>query len=359
MPRGWPQPHLPLIAKYDLNAWPPANLDQLRKAHGVSVEGGEEREEQFSRGSSGRRSRAERGERGERKRKRRSDEDARGSVRERVGVSAGSHHPSLKKQKLPNSSHSPSKLDRSMSIDAGLVMNRGSSLLGTPPFHRAYDVPGPPPLLSNPATPPLGQMLPPLISLSSPSERRGEKRPLLDHHHRHRRDSEPIATKQPKLSHQGDFPREPLHTTPTHSHSNHERNERFSYHHHHHGNHHEHQSHSSRHYDDHHRRISSPNTNHYPMDHRIDINNTRALITSRRMSYNEDRGAYHGSPPMPPHSNHRRLSDYSDLASGNRSPSVSHDIDSRHKRHRTEDGLMVNSRGFRGQTNLMRNNYRH
>ena len=339
MPRGWPQPHLPLIAKYDLNAWPPASLYLPREAHGDIPEGSKEKEEQFGTGSSGRRSRAEREERGKRKRKRRSDKDAGGNARERVDVSVGSNRLSLKKQKLPNSSHSPSKLDRSMSVDAGLVMNRGSSLLGTPPFHRAYDVPGPSPLLSDPATPPLGRMLPPLISLSSRSERRREERPLLDHHNRHRRDSEPIAMKRPKLLHQGDFPREPLHTTPTHSHSNQEQIEQLSYHHHHHGNHHEHQPYSSRHYDNHHRRISSPNTNHYLMDH-------------------EGRGAYHGNVPMPPHSDHRRLSDYSDLASGSRSPFVGH-TDSRHKRHRTEDGLVVNSRGFRGQMNLMRNNYRH
>lgn len=353
MPRGWPQPHLPLIAKYDLNAWPPANLYQLREAQGVSTEGSDEREEQFSRRSSGRRPRAERGER---KRKRRSNEDAGGSVRERVELSVASHLPSLKKQKLPNSSHSPSKFDRSMSVDAGLVMNRGSSLLGTPPFHRAYDVHGPSPLLSDPATPHPGRMPPPLIPSSSQSERRGENRPLLDHHNRQRRDSEPIPIKRPKLSHQGDFPRQPLHTTPTRSHSNHEQNERLSYHHHHHGNHHEHQPHFSRHYDDHHRRITSHNANHYPVNRNIDIDDTRA---SRRMSFNEDRGAYHGSPPVPPHPNHRRLSDYSDLASGSRSPLVSHNMDGRHKRHKTEDGLMVNSRGFRGQMNLTRNNYRH
>lgn len=356
MPKGWPQPHLTLIAKYDLDAWPPPNLCQLREAHGVSIDGSKERE-QFSVGSPERRSRGERGERGDRRRKRRSDEDAEGNVRERVNVSVR-HHPSLKKQKLRNSSDSPSKLDRrSMSIDAGLVMNRGSSLLGTPPFHQAYDVLRSPSLPSTPTTPPLGPMPPPLVSLSSQPERRGKKRPLLDHHHRHRRDSDPVAVKLPKLSHQGDFPREPLNTTPTYSHGSYKQKKQLSHHHHHHGNHQE--PHSSRYYDDYHRRITSSNGNHYPVDCRTDIADTSSLITVRRMSYNEDRRVYHGSPPVPPHPNHRRLSDYSELASGSRSPPVDYNIDSRHKRRRTEDGLMINSRGFRGQMNLTRNNYRH
>ena len=358
LPRGWPQPHLPLIAKYDLNAWPPANLSQLREELGVNVQDSLEELDQrggesatTSYGSS-RRSRRERA-----KKRTRDTEDV---VRERVDISVG-RHPSLKKRKQSNSSHSTSKLDRSMSFDAGLLMNRSSSLLETPPTQRTYDVSRSSSLLPMPATPPLGHMPPPTRSLSSRSaERRGEKRPLNDHHHHHhhhhhRGDSEPA--KRLKLAHQEDFPREPMTAMPSRPYNDYEQNERL---HHHHGNHHGYnQAHSLSHYNERHRPGPSPVNNQFSEEHHTNSEDARNFITARnnrRMSYEEERGAYNGMAPVPPPLYHRRLSDYSELAHGSsRTPPM---ID-RHKRHGTADGMMVNSRGFRGHPQLVKNNYRH
>ena len=289
-------------------------------------------------------------------------------------VSIGSHPALRKKQRSDVGGHSSKLLDRrSNSLnDTGLLTNRGSpSLLGTPTW--SHDSPHPSSsLLPTPVTPPAGVMLPPLRSHSShSSERRraGEKRSL--HHsledHYHRRDSEP-ASQRPRLTEHRhslgtgageDFPREPLfatppsyhdHTPPQHSstpyypappprraHS--DVSKRF--HHQHHDN---DQPHSSR--ED---RYHHPNSAHEPRPlHQEDAR-------ERRMSYNEgpNRGA------LPPY--HRRLSDISEQSGGVRTPpTFDHNgTDNRHKRHRTEDGWMVNDRGFRGQPHLMRNNYRH
>jgi hypothetical protein len=311
-------------------------------------------------------------------------------------VSIG-RHPALKKMERSDagSSNSPKLLDRrSNSLnDAGLLTSRGSSsLLGTPTHNKtwSYDSPHSSSLLPTPATPPAGLMLPPLRSHSSHSsnERRvaGEKRPL---HHSledryHRRDSEPTSAKRPRLMEHRhslgtgigeDFPREPLfatppsyqeHTPPQHSSTPYypgrplpprraysDVNKRLHHHQHHDGDHthYNDQSHSSRE-DRYH-----PNPAHEPHPlHQRNVEDARELL-SGRTSYNENHNRGGGLPPY-----HRRLSDVSEQSGGVRTPpTLDHHngTDNRHKRHRTEDGWVVNDRGFRGQPHLMRNNYRH
>lgn len=244
---------------------------------------------------------------------------------ENVKVSIG-FHPSLTKKQ-----HTHSKLDRSMSFDSGVMMNRGSSLLGTPPIQHNYDA-RTSSLLGTPATP-TGHMPPPTRSYS---ERRAEKRTLIDYHNNHRRDS--VTFKRQRLSPRDDFPREPVVATP--------RNEHL---HRHHGN----MPHSSRQFYD-----RSSTHNQYTPSHRhdnLDTLDARHFVeaqSKRRMSYQE-RGVSHEQTP--PHLFHRRLSDYSELGGGARTPPVQY----REERHRslTEDGRVVNSRGFRGQSHL--NNYRY
>ena len=403
-PRGWPQPHLPLIAKYDLNFWPPPNLQQLRDQMGIT--GGqevtenhrdhEERKrklsgEDMSEGSPRKRSRGGRN----RKRKRDSSRDKDFEERRKnlEKVSIGSHPALRKKQRSDAGSHSSKLLDRRSNNlnDAGLLTNRGSSsLLGTPTHGNAtwsYDSPHPSPsssLLPTPVTPPAGLMLPPLRSHSShSSERRrgaGEKRPL--HHsledHYHRRDSEPASVKRPRLTEHRhslgtgageDFPREPLfptppsypdHTPPQHSSTPHypgpplpprrahsDVSKRL---------HHQHRDNDHTHYND--QPHSSREDRYHPNSpyepHPFHQEDTRELL-SRHTSYNEG----HNRGALPPY--HRRLSDISEQSGGVRTPpTLDHNgSDNRHKRHRTEDGWMVNDRGFRGQPHLMRNNYRH
>ena len=278
-----------------------------------------------------------------------SDRDEVQSTHVKVAVGP---HPSLRTRGPPHLA----KMDRSLSVDAGLLTSRGpSSLLGTPSNQRTFDIHVPRSSLLSAPTTPIGHMPPPTRSLSSHSTSRGDKRPSrlsLEERHHHRRDSAPIVTKRPRVSAQGDFPREPIISTPPPYHAS-ELNERI---HHHHGNHHD-QPHSSRqHYDE--RHLSNSAHNDY---HNSRHSDARALIegrSNRRMSYNDDRGVYHEAPPLAPPPYHRRLSDYSELASGGRTgPSGYHD--NRHKRHVTDDGRMVNDRGFRGQPHLSRNNYRH
>ena len=258
-------------------------------------------------------------------------------------VSVGTH-PALKKKR------NSAKVDRSMSVDVSQLTSAGSSLLGTPPNsndHQLHDK-SLSSLLPTP-TSPLNHMLPPLRSHSSLSERRPEKRPHHNRDNHHRRDSEPAASKRPRLlphqsSLQEDFPREPHHfPTPQHPHD--ELNKHLLY------------QPSSRWFgDDIHYR--SPSHDHYTQQHHIQ--DARGLITersSRCSSYNEGGATFHDNHL--PTNYHRRLSDYSEQAGGSRTPPwVAHDIN-RHKRHRTEDGWMVNNRGFRGQSHLFRNNYRH
>ena len=337
--------------------------------------------------------------RGGRDRKRKGDGSRGNNFEEKrknlENVSIGPH-PALKKKQRSAASESSKLLDRrSNSLsDAGSLTNRGSSLLGTPTHNTwSHDSPhSSSSLLPTPVTPPAGLMLPPIRSQSSHSSgrRAGEKRP---HHHSleeryHRRDSEPANVKRPRLKEHRhslgtgtteDFPREPLfatppshhdHTPPQHSSTPYYRysegpppprraysdvNERL--HHHHRDSDHTHyndQPHSSRElYED--RNI--PNSAHKPHPPQYNMPDARELL-NRRMLYDEE----HNRGVLPPY--HRRLSDISEQSGGIRTPPAigpgHHNVtDNRHKRHRTEDGWMVNDRGFRGQSHLIRNNYRH
>lgn len=355
LPRGWAQPHLPLIAKYDVNIWPTSDIHQLRQDHGVSVstpkrypdedevDEASQKRGKFSSSegrSSKKRSRSGRGER----RGRHDNEDQQSSG-ENFSVSVGPH-PSLRNKHHSNLPHL-AKVGRSMSADVGLVTNRSSpssSLLGTPPTQWTNEIPRSSSLLRTPTTP-AALMPPPIRSMSGQSERRAHKRHhdhlLDDYHDHHRRMSEPTVHKRPRLSSLEDFPREPMPATPT----PHHRHERL---HHHHGNHYD-QPHSSRQYDD---RRQSSHTHHNGHTHN-DVN----VRDQRRLSFNNERGVYHESPPMAPPTYHRRMSDYSEQGSGSRGH-MTYNSD-RHKRHATEDGRTVNSRGFRGQPHLAKNNYRH
>ena len=398
-PRGWPQPHLPLIAKYDLNVWPPPNIRQLREQMGIS-KGQDVMEnhlnyEQRKRKLSGEEMTGDspcKRSRGGRDRRRKGSGASRGNEfeekrRNMDKISIGAH-PALKKKQHSSAGNSSRLLERrSNSLsDAGSLTNRGSSLLGTSTHNNtwSHDSPRSSSLLPTPVTPPAGLMLPPLRSHSSQSSERraGEKQPhhhSLEEYHHHRRDSEPVSVKRPRLTEHRhslgagtgeDFPREPLfatppsyhgHTPPQHSstpyypgppplpprRSYSDVNERL---HHHRDSDHAHyndQPHSSR--DTYH-----PNSAHKPHPSHHNVEDARDLL-NRHMSYNED----HNRGALPPY--HRRLSDVSEQSGGIRTPPTvaGHYDNSRHKRHRTEDGWAVNNRGFRGQPHLLRNNYRH
>lgn len=400
-PRGWPQPHLPLIAKYDLNFWPPPNISQLREQMGISngrevVENHRDYEqrkrklsgEEMTGGSPRKKSRGGR----DRKRKgggasRGNDFEERRRNMDKIFIGT---HPALKKKQHSAAGNSSKLLDRrSNSLsDAGSSMNRGSSLLGTPTHNNtwSHDNPHSSSLLLTPVTPPAGLMLPPLRSHSSQSNERiraGEKRPhhhSLEEYHHHRRDSEPVNVKRPRLTEHRhslgasigeDFPREPLfatppsyrgHTPPQHSSTPYPApppppprrsysavNEQLHYHRDSDRTHFNDQPHSSRemYKDKYH-----PNSAYQPHPPHTNMVDARDLL-NRHMSFNED----HNRGALPPY--HRRLSDCSEQSGGIRTPPTNPSDSSRHKRHRTEDGWAVNDRGFRGQPHLLRNNYRH